>query len=194
MHPQICNKFQRYGDNFNGCKKGKGCEKFHPQICKFSSDGKHCGDTKCKRLHLRKQAGREVCKFSVDGQHCGDKKCRRVHEKSPTNEETHVPTQRNHKAHYDHTDSRMPAYYGRFDEPVFEMGETQPRDGHHSNKSNSFLEVKEEVRLLREQVAKMQTMLERKDPIITERPCMSSTHPNGQSRWVWSARDQYQGF
>ena len=53
MHPPQCLKFQRHGDGTNGCRKGTKCEYFHPHTCRFSADGGHCGDHKCKRLHVR---------------------------------------------------------------------------------------------------------------------------------------------
>ena len=53
-HPQICKKFQDFGDTQNGCKEKK-CENLHLNICKiFKKHGNCKFANKCKFFHPRK--------------------------------------------------------------------------------------------------------------------------------------------
>ena len=135
-HPQICVKFQRNGENINGCKKGNKCDRFHRHTCKYTIDGKHCGDEKCKRLHVRNSEGRREHPRSTPGRY------QRGESKS-------------------HTE---PLREWRFRESV-ETGpgrveEARMQVVNTAAHTETFLEVKEEIKWMKEKIKRMLNLMD----------------------------------
>ena len=134
-HPQICVRFQRNGDNINGCRKGNKCDRFHPHTCKYTSDGKHCGDDRCKRLHIRKSESNN-----------GAMTQRR--------EQSRWPRKQGEKQGLQHTNWRTE------NSTVESRAGVIQQENFMDPNSNAFLGVREEMKWMREQINKMVNLLD----------------------------------
>lgn len=134
-HPQICVKFQRHGENVNGCRRGTKCDKFHPHICKYSSDGNHCGDERCKRLHLR-----------------SDEDATRTQKLAPVTQ--YRGSNRKFVGRYNSSGEQ------RERSAVIAGGQVLGERFNTAVNEDPFLGVREEMKWMREQMTKMMSMME----------------------------------